>query len=248
MTSTSYDAAGACALLGLGAVWAPVLGQHLGPTGDDGRWTADEVHTSVRRLLTRFDDVSIADLRTLARATTSTDAAVSVRSSTRMLVLALTVALAAAGDDAGWRGRRGRTTRALLTRGLATQDDRDAAAAVAFEALWVGGCSRDHIAAVLMLSNAAVERRAKNASPPRWGYRAVTRHLGWSPDNLRLRRNNGTFPAPDGTDRGKDWWWPATIDSWADSAELSRCPDCGARVAKLPQHQRAHAATTSSAE
>lgn len=147
--TTSYDAEGACAPMGLGVAWAPALTEHLGSPDDDGRWSADEVHTCARRLLTRFDEVSVGDLRTIARATTSTDAAAGVRSSTRLRVAALTVALAAAGDAAGWRGRRGRTTRALLTRGLPRKDDGHAAAAVAFDALWVGGCSRDHIAAVL---------------------------------------------------------------------------------------------------
>ncbi|KQZ88428.1 hypothetical protein ASD62_02965 [Phycicoccus sp. Root563] len=222
MTTSNCDAVKACALLGLGAAWAPVLAEHLGPADEDGHWAAHQVHVARRRLLTGFDEVGVADLRAIARAATWHRGAAGRRIPPRLQKVALTVALAAAGDDAGWRGSQGRTTRTLLARGLATKNDMDAATLVAFDALWVGGCSRTHIGAVLMLSNAAVERLAKQASPPRWGYRAVTRHLGWSPDDLRLRRNNGTFPEPDGTDRGKDWWWPNTIDSWADRAGLER--------------------------
>jgi hypothetical protein len=151
----------------------------------------------------------------------------------------LTVALAIA-NDTGWRGRLGRTGRALLSEGLPTKADYDAVVADRFAQLRAAGADRGSIASELGVSDAAMARLVDRASS-RWGYRDVTRALGWSPDNLRLRRRTGSFPSPHGTDRGRDWWWPATVDAWTTAAGLRPCPDCGALVAKLPQHRRAHA-------
>jgi hypothetical protein len=217
-----------------------VLERHL-PEPDSGcRWRPETVEVWRRRRLTTFDALKPSDMRAVADAARpERTTAVTGRTAPHLTALALTVALAMTGDGAGWRGRRGRTGDALLTRGLPTVHDAQAAVAAAFEQRWLAGHSRDDIREAMSLSVVATERFAKKATP-RWGYLDVTRALGWSPDNLRLRRNNGTFPDPDGTDRTRPWWWPDTVWAFVESSNLTPCPDCGALVARLRQHRRAH--------
>jgi hypothetical protein len=195
-----------CRTLGLGQRWVAVLERHLPETDVGRRWRPEAVDAWRRRRLTSFDALTVSDLRAVADAARPARAtAVAGRTAPHVNALALTVALAMTSDEAGWRGRRGRTGDALITRGLPTIHDAEAAVAAQFEQRWLAGHSRDDISQEMGLTVATTERLAKEATA-RWGYLDVTRALGWSPDNLRLRRNNGTFPNPDGTDRNRPWW------------------------------------------
>jgi hypothetical protein len=163
-----------CHELGVAPSWGPVL-ERLLPGPDAGRgWSAGALQQWRRRLLSAFDNLTAADLRAVADAARpGRSAPVSSRLRPRVETLALTVAVAIAGDEAGWRGRRGRTGQALLERGLRTPAEARAAAEGGFQGLWATGAARDDIAAALGLTNAATARQAHDA-PARLGSSGVT--------------------------------------------------------------------------
>ena len=240
MSPRGLDLEHVCRTLGLGPPWGPVLERHLPVPSQGGRWSTEAVDAWRHQRLAKFDTLTVSDVRAVAEAARrQSNTPVRGRRAPHLHSLALTVAVAMTGDDAGWRGRRGLTGQQLVAHGLPTPQSARAVAEDKFGELWRAGASRDDIADTLGLATAATERIAKSAAP-RWGYLDVTRALGWSPDNLRLRRHTGTFPDPDGTDRTRPWWWPDTIWSWVERSNLTQCPECGALVARLVQHRRAH--------
>lgn len=87
----------------------------------------------------------------------------------------------------------------------------------------------------------ALEAAGISLAPERWGSRRVAEHLGWTVDNVRGRLHSNTFPDADGHEGTRLWWWPHTVEAWAEQHLPHRCAECGARVAQLPQHQRRHA-------
>lgn len=139
---------GVCHELGVAPSWGPVLERLLPEPDPGGGWSAGALQQWRRRLLSAFDDLTVADLRAVADAARpGRSAPVSSRRRPRVETLALTVAVAMAGDDAGLRGSRGRTGQALLERGLRTAAEARAAVESAFQEMWATGASRDHIGA-----------------------------------------------------------------------------------------------------
>lgn len=110
--------------------------------------------------------------------------------------------------------------------------------------LWDDGLTMEEIAAALGVSEGALLcALASEDAPPlpeRWGVPRAASYLGWTDDNVRGHVRRGTFPVPDGRTGARQWWWPRTIESWAQANLPRRCPQCGARVAQLPQHLRRH--------
>jgi hypothetical protein len=109
---------------------------------------------------------------------------------------------------------------------------------------WVDGHALRAIAADCGVSAGALRRALAAADltlgPERWGAPQVAEHLGWTLGNVASRLRTGTFPTPDGWEGARSWWWRHVIEGWAERSLPHRCPDCGARVAQLPQHQRRH--------
>jgi hypothetical protein len=102
------------------------------------------------RQLAKFDHLTTSDLRAVADASRpGRTSPVTGRRAPRTHSLALTVAVGMAGDDAGWRGRRGSTGRALVTRGLLSPQAAESIAQAKFEQLWLDGASRNDIAETL---------------------------------------------------------------------------------------------------
>lgn len=109
---------------------------------------------------------------------------------------------------------------------------------------WADGHALPGIAAGCGVSVGALRRALDEAgitlAPARWAAPRVAEHLGWTVDNVRSRLRSRTFPAADGWEGARAWWWPHTVAAWAEPNLPHRCPVCGARVAQLPQHQRRH--------
>lgn len=229
------------ALLGLGAPWSTVM-DRLVDDEDLERWR--------RTYVLRTEPVTIAQLRAVALAMCGERLAdIPNRGGRRGLHkqelenLALGVALRYLGNDAPWRLPRPPTTgHRLILEGVPTSSGgpRPAYDAGAFLVSWVEGLPVATIAHKLGLSLAMTARIAATAQPPRWRASEVTAYFGWTGDNLYQRLNRGRFPAPDGHDPQLRWWWPATITTWADAQDLHACPDCGALVQRMPQHQARH--------
>jgi hypothetical protein len=229
------------AQLGLGPAWTPVLAR-LVDDQDLQRWR--------RTYVLSTEPVTTAQLRAVALAMSGerlTD--ITRRGGSKGLHkqelenLALAVALRYVGNDAAWRLPRPPTTgHRLLRNGLppSSRGPRQLYDPGAFLALWTAGAPLTQIAHELGLSLATTARLAAAAQPARWRAADVSAYLGWTGDNLYQRANRGHFPAPDGHDPQLRWWWPATITSWADAQNLHTCPDCGARVQRMPQHQTRH--------
>jgi hypothetical protein len=110
--------------------------------------------------------------------------------------------------------------------------------------LWDAGLSFDDIATALGVSKGALTRSLTSAEAPllteRWGAPQAAVHLGWTEENVRSHRRSGTFPPPDGRTGARYWWWPRTVERFARQNLPLTCPQCGARVAQLPQHLRRH--------
>ena len=155
------------------------------------------------------------------------------------LCLAAAVRLAVDEGETGWDLTPGSDTgRRLVQEGLPTYST-EVRQAKEFTSLWLAGRPLAEIRDILSLSEAHAKRLSRVAAP-RWNGRQIAAHLGWSRENHRLRLARGHFPAPDGREGRSDWWWPVTVTDWVSSQRLRPCPSCGARVAKLTQHMKAH--------
>lgn len=227
--------------LGLGRAWARALEHH--DVGDDPQ-------TWRRSYVLRTDPLTPAQLRALALAmaghnlgTIRQRAAIPGLHSYHLRDLGLAAALRYVGGDAPWRLPRPPSTgHRLLTQGLPPRPrgGRRRIRSADFLDRWLAGAPLATIGAELGASRSTTERLARAAQPPRWQARDVTAYFGWSPDNYRQRLLTGKFPAPDGQDGMRRWWWPSTITAWADAQGLTACPECGARVKRLVQHQVKH--------
>jgi hypothetical protein len=104
------------------------------------------------------------------------------------------------------------------------------------ESLWQAGASWREIEKRTRLSQARLERSGQFDLPTRWYRSDVTDCLGWS--NARIYQAPKGLPIPDGHEGDRPWWWPKTIQEWANT--LAVCPECGGRFATLAQHSSSH--------
>lgn len=225
--------------LELGAWWEPWLERH-GAGADPLPWR--------RRLIASTEPVTASDIQVVAlrmAGLTPIEIAREMGRSrlnrTQVERLCIAVALRLACDEGGidWGVSSDSDLGRRLVRDALPPYSTEVSLHEQFTAMWLEGRPLDEIRSVLSLSKSAAKRSSEKA-PPRWDGRRVAYFMGWSRENHRLRLSTGHFPSPDGRDGHSNWWWPETIDDWAQAQNLQSCPACGARVAKLPQHTRKH--------
>lgn len=108
---------------------------------------------------------------------------------------------------------------------------------------WRAGAPLDQIAAAAGMGKRlelihALERAGVALMPERLRAADVGRRCALSRSLVTYLIRAGRFPDPDGWERGRRWWWEATIDAWATSR--GRCPVCEAPIDNLPAHERVH--------
>lgn len=227
--------------LHLGGPWEPLLQKLVVETCDDApSWR--------RRLILATEPITVQQLRVIALAMRGVSTAQihartpgSARISRHEVEsLALAVALRYTSDDAGWDfPKPGTSARRLVEEGLPAPQP-DAPHTHQFAELWARGLPLEEIRGQLGITVAATRRLATAATPPRWNGIDIAAHFGWSRENHRLKLARGHFPAPDGREGVIAWWWPITITRWAQIQDFTTCPDCGAKVQRLSQHQVKH--------
>lgn len=243
VTHAAGSGATIAAAFGLGSGWEPILDRLTADIDDLNPW----LHRFVAATEPVTDsDIQIVTLRMSGLGTREIAEQVGRpnvrRAHVEHLCLAVAVRLAADAGDRNWRlSLTDGTGRRLVREGVPPYAS-DVRLHEEFTSMWLDGEPLADIRTRLSLSGKAAQRRAETATP-RWYGRQVASHLGWSRENHRRRLATGHFPTPDGRDGYSNWWWPDTITAWAKEQRLQRCPECGAKVLKLPQHVKAHTRT-----
>lgn len=243
----------ALAALGLGPGWAPMVQAGLadlawpGPDGSP-HWHPEDVRVWRRRVVARMEPVSLSDLRLVAmRLVPLSRAAMEARAGHRpsrkhLERLGLAVALRSA-DVAAETGRLGATAARLMREGYPAWTAVPEPVRAEVRRRWERGESVADIAAAVGLRPVRVRGLTRDLTP-RWSAGRVCQEFGWSRDNVPQRLRRASFPEPDGTwgagEYPARWWWPSTVIAWGEQADLRSCPECGARVAQLPQHALLH--------
>lgn len=226
--------------LRLGPNWEPVLREFEVDPADPLAWR--------RRFIVETEPIDAPSLRVVAlRMRGLGPSAIAHRTGRakpmgrrRLDGLCLAAALRYTSDDAGpgLRLTSARTAGGRLVndgppaKGIGTTQQ-------AFDRLWLQGLDLTTVRTTLKISDRAARSLAGNA-PRRWFGKDIAEQFGWSRENHRLRLARGHFPAPDGRDRNSDWWWPETVQRWAETQPFTACPHCGARVLRLKQHLTGH--------
>lgn len=251
----TWPASTICTVLGLSSTWQPALIASLPPPDAlvDGQpsWSPETIRgwqraREVSSPQLRTGDLRLVALRMQGFAASAIAPRVGLTRWTvqdRLRQAGLSLALRHATDRAPGSAPGRAAAARLASKGYPNRREAPVTAAHQARRMWEQGHALARIGAETQLSTIQLSEVLRD-SPARWRSAQVTNHLGWSPDNINAKLRHHTMPPPDGVDGRRRWWWPRTILDWESHAGLVTCPDCGARVKLLPQHQRVHGANS----